>query len=963
MRSKQSTIETSIESNNRLPRGKPDAAFRGIGALFSAIFLSTTGRLILLSFTVTLIAGVIYRDEFLLWVRWSALPLGLWFASLTIPLITHPRVFKRTWRYLIGMLVLAFTLAGILAFFNAGALGLGPDGEPVGGRISRIITTLPFSPDETRQFYIGGIIRLSILSIIGFLILYPRILIITKNGLQLFIALVLIAIAGAISKFRSSKSKVQVQIADKERDGMENIKQDLLSAYMNNKETTQTTQTPYHSEENKRWQGTTKYPDAEELPSALFPNQPQRENLEDTSGGVVQTLNISRTNEGLVGDYSRIEESNLAPSPTERGAKSGLYSRYKGTLSNTDVDSILSNMRGTPIDDSSQRRTQSRFSSSSRWRPQLSSGEAQNDTDFFQTSEDIGFERRADASGAVTMTGQESDIYNLSGVVSIDNDASLKEKRKPPIRENFTRASHASSMANQHDAFSFSQTKRSSITGSRFEALHPNEETHDELQLSTARGGRHIDCPVPDKSLLLEATPGGITREETERTSALIESSLAEHSIQVTVDKAFVGPTVTTYGLTPGWRRGTDSPVRVRVDSILSREKDLALALASPSLRFLTVVPGESMVGLEVPNSKPTPVTLRSVIDTPEWSEMDISKALPFPLGINSNGLPVAADLADMPHLLVAGATGSGKSVCINSIITGLLLSRTPRQMRLILIDPKRVELTPYEGIPHLYSPVIVEPKEAVTVLKALVKEMERRLYTMQQMGAKNLSTFNALNDSEQMPYIVVVVDELADLMITASAEVEKSLIRLSQLARATGIHMVLATQRPSVDVVTGQIKANFPSRICFSVMSQVDSRTVLDMVGGEKLLGRGDMLFLPSTLMHPERIQGAFLSDMEIARIIEYWKRMPVPPDLPRLMLEDDSYDYDTPEGNSAMGDSLFKSAVALARNQKTLSVSLFQRRLKIGFPRAARLMDELEDAGIVGSGESGKPRQVLLN
>ncbi len=467
--------------------------------------------------------------------------------------------------------------------------------------------------------------------------------------------------------------------------------------------------------------------------------------------------------------------------------------------------------------------------------------------------------------------------------------------------------------------------------------------------------------PLPRLDRLKKAPAGGVTRQEIDERSRLIENSLAEYGIDVTVDQVFTGPTVTMYGLRPGWKGGKADPAagkRVRVDHILGREKDLALALASPNIRMEPVVPGESVVGIEVPNSRPTPVTLRSVMETDEWKRFEAKAQLPVPLGLGSGGQPVFADLARMPHTLIAGSTGSGKSVCMNAIITGLLNSRTPAQTRMVMIDPKRVELTPYAGIPHLYTPVVVEADRAVATLKALIAEMMGRFRVLEKAGVKNIVSFNE-RSAEKMPYLVILVDELADLMLQAANEVERLLVRLAQLGRATGVHLVVATQRPSVDVVTGLIKANFPSRISFAVMSQIDSRTVLDSTGGEKLLGRGDMLYLPIDKAKPERVQGAFLSDSEIEATVRTWKAVKGPT-LPELEVEMED-EATVISSFDDTGDSLVDSARNLASSQKTLSTSLLQRRLRIGYPRAARLMDELEDLGVVGPGEPGKPRQVL--
>ena len=484
-----------------------------------------------------------------------------------------------------------------------------------------------------------------------------------------------------------------------------------------------------------------------------------------------------------------------------------------------------------------------------------------------------------------------------------------------------------------------------------------------------------FEWPLPDVKMLKVAPPGGIPESEIEATSELIVETLADHGIEVSVGDVREGPRVTMYGIVPGWGKGRGSKKlieemapgterssgrqRVRVDNILAREKDLALSLASPSLRFEAPVPGASLVGIEVPNSRPTPVTLRTVIESPAYEKFVEESPLPVPLGVGSGGENVVIDLTRMPHLLIAGATGSGKSVCMNTIATGLLMSRTPEQVRIVMIDPKRVELTPYTGVPHLYAPPVVEPDVAVGILKAAVEEMSDRFKVLESAGVRNIIAYNE-QATTKMPYLVIMVDELADLMLTSASEVERLLCRLAQLGRATGIRLVVATQRPSVDVVTGLIKANFPSRISFGVTSQIDSRTIIDGPGAEKLLGKGDMLFLPIDRPKPIRIQGAFLGDPEVASVVDFWTAVKGPkmPSLEPLTASADTGDFG--DGGHD-GDSLFDRASEMASAHKTLSVSLLQRRLRIGYPRAARLMDELEEAGVVGIGEPGKPRPVL--
>ena len=507
---------------------------------------------------------------------------------------------------------------------------------------------------------------------------------------------------------------------------------------------------------------------------------------------------------------------------------------------------------------------------------------------------------------------------------------------------------------------------------------------------------------LPPMPLLEYGPKVDITKDEISDTAQQIEDTLKSHGIEVEVNQIKPGPTVTLYGLTPGWVRKTKEvkerdeqgnlvrddkgrtvtkrkkeQTRVRVDAIVAREKDLALALAAPSLRIQAPVPGESIVGIEVPNRNPVFVSLRGVLESAQVKEMNKKGGLALALGQGSGGEPVVTNLRKLPHLLVAGATGSGKSVCLNTIIVSLVTQISPERLRLILIDPKRVELTPYNGLPHLVRPVIVDTEDAVAALKGLLREMFRRYKLMEAMGVRNIDAYLAHPDQpELLPYLVVAVDELADLMMSDTYNVERTLTRLAQLGRATGIHLVVATQRPSVDVVTGLIKANFPSRISFAVVSQVDSRTILDGAGAEKLLGKGDMLFLSTDTPKPQRVQGAYLSDREIQRIMDFWHNQAGPP-LPVINLEPEPGDVGTVEddegasardtfpaprkgGNS--GEDLMAKAIELAGRHSQISTSLLQRRLGIGYPRAARLMDQLEDQGILGPGAPGKPREVYL-
>ena len=527
-------------------------------------------------------------------------------------------------------------------------------------------------------------------------------------------------------------------------------------------------------------------------------------------------------------------------------------------------------------------------------------------------------------------------------------------------------------------------------TNSATLTLDPPEQRTDS-RLSglkiPALGRRREKWATPSIQLLEGVEDRGVPTDHINETAETIRQTLADHGVEVEIGSIKYGPTVTMYGIIPGWTRRfkqvrledeegnpildergkqistrQEQKTRVKVSAILSQEKDLALALRTPNLRLETPVMGKAQVGIEIPNEQPAPVTLRSIMETPEYKKVRSNASLPVALGKGTGGENIALDLAKMPHLLIAGATGAGKSVALNAIVSGLLMERSPAELRMLLIDPKRVELTPYNGVPHLLNPVIVEVDEVVSMLKGVINEMMNRYRQMEEIGVRNIDAYNERNSDEPMPFLLVVVDELADLMMTAAADVEQSLCRLAQLGRATGIHLILATQRPSVDVVTGLIKANFPSRISFGVTSHTDSRTILDVNGAEKLLGKGDMLYLPRDAARPLRAQGVFISDEEIDGIINFWQNSPRGwmPEVNLSPVSEDGDDEDE-DGYSTSTDALFDKAVELARTQRKLSVSLMQRRLRIGYPRAARLMDELEDNGIVGPSDGSKSREVI--
>lgn len=438
--------------------------------------------------------------------------------------------------------------------------------------------------------------------------------------------------------------------------------------------------------------------------------------------------------------------------------------------------------------------------------------------------------------------------------------------------------------------------------------------------------------------------------------AAKLERTFLSFGVKARVTQVHLGPAVTKYEVHPD--------VGVKVSKIVSLSDDLALALAAKDIRMEAPIPGKSAIGIEVPNSEVAMVSLREVLEAKENDRPD-SKLL-IGLGRDITGEAVLAELNKMPHLLVAGATGSGKSVCINGIITSILMRAKPHEVKLMMIDPKMVELNVYNGIPHLLAPVVTDAKKASQALKKVVNEMERRYDLFSHTGTRNIEGYNdyikRINQEEGekqplLPYIVVIVDELADLMMVASSDVEDSITRLAQMARAAGIHLIIATQRPSVDVITGVIKANIPSRIAFAVSSQIDSRTILDMGGAEKLLGRGDMLFLPVGASKPIRVQGAFLSDSEVEDTVGFVIGQQ------KAQYQEEMIPEDVPETTGAVEDELYQEAVDLILEMQTASVSMLQRRFRIGYTRAARLIDEMEARGVVGPYEGSKPRVVLMD
>jgi S-DNA-T family DNA segregation ATPase FtsK/SpoIIIE len=483
----------------------------------------------------------------------------------------------------------------------------------------------------------------------------------------------------------------------------------------------------------------------------------------------------------------------------------------------------------------------------------------------------------------------------------------------------------------------------------------------------------HRAWPLPTVDMLDPSTEGGITDEERRAKARLIEDTLANFKVEARVVEVNTGPAVTQFGLQPA--------VGVKISKITTLEKDLALALAAPSIRIEAPIPGKAVVGIEIPNSAISFVSMREVIESEEYEH---SKGkLRLPLGKDVSGTPVVAGLERMPHLLVAGSTGTGKSIAINCYICALLLKHTPEELKLIMVDPKMVELIVYNHIPHMLSPVVTELERVVPTLKWATREMERRYKIFAKHGFRNIDSYKLAArrraDLEPLPYIVIIIDELADLMMMAPDEVETLVCRLAQMARATGIHLVIATQRPSVDVVTGLIKANFPSRIAFAVTSQIDSRVILDMNGAEQLLGRGDMLYMAADAAKPIRVQGTYVAEGEVERVVSFWRNAK-PPDPAsgigdrgsRPAEQKSKQAASTPDPRPPTSglaeflsveeqDELLPEAIKLVKQHQRASASLLQRRLRIGYSKAAQLIDLLEQQGVVGPAEEGRSREVL--
>ncbi|NIM94330.1 MAG: DNA translocase FtsK [Anaerolineales bacterium] len=523
------------------------------------------------------------------------------------------------------------------------------------------------------------------------------------------------------------------------------------------------------------------------------------------------------------------------------------------------------------------------------------------------------------------------------------------------------------------------------VVSGHVEATAPEKKTPRRTQRLPRQYRKHFDLPeveddrvgepekrdkrLPPFEILDESQYTRVSVKEINQTAGLIEKTLSDFGLPVRVVDFRTGPSVTQYAVEPGYveqgtLNGSSRRQKVRVSQITSLANDLALALSAPRVRIEAPVPGRSYVGIEVPNRKSSLVRLRPILESENFQS--INSPLAITLGRDVAGVSVAANLATMPHLLIAGTTGSGKSVCITALATCLTMNNTPEDLRLVMIDPKMVELVRFNGLPHLMGKVETELERIVGVLRWCTVEMDSRYKRLEEAQARDIDNYNQKarrrKSMQPMPRFIVMIDELADLMMMVPDQTEHTLVRLAQMARATGIHLVVATQRPSTDVVTGLIKANFPARISFAVASSVDSRVILDTPGAETLLGRGDMLFLSPEAAVPKRLQGVFVSDLEIERLIEYWKIEEKPGEA-REAEPAPWEDFLSRQAVLDDRDEILESAIELVRETRQASASMLQRRLRIGYPRAARLMDELEELGIIGRPQTGgRTREVLI-
>jgi len=480
------------------------------------------------------------------------------------------------------------------------------------------------------------------------------------------------------------------------------------------------------------------------------------------------------------------------------------------------------------------------------------------------------------------------------------------------------------------------------------------DDTVLEQKLVSNVPGEKKVWKYPDLGILSDSVLGKADRGDIKGNAAIIEQTLESFGITARVVEVNLGPAVTQYAI--------EVALGTKLSKITALERDLALSLAAPTgtIRIEAPIPGRSLVGIELPNKAPEFVALKKMMNSDAMKEKD--SKLTVALGLDVSGKAFVANLGNMPHVLIAGQTGSGKSVCINAFLSTILLRASPSEVKFILVDPKRVELTGYNGIPHLLSPVIVDPEKVISALRWLISEMDRRYKLFSQAGVRNIDAYNEMSGFQALPYIVLIIDELADIMLFSPVEVEDAITRIAQMSRATGIHMVLSTQRPSVDVITGLIKANIPCRIAFAVASQVDSRVILDGQGAEKLLGRGDMLYLPPEQAKPVRIQGAFVSEKDTSLLVSFLRNQGVQPQYTEEVTSMPKPGTTKVAGLDEELDELFKDAVEVVCQYDRASASLLQRRLSIGYARAARIIDQLQSTGVVGPPDGSKPRDVLI-
>jgi S-DNA-T family DNA segregation ATPase FtsK/SpoIIIE len=505
----------------------------------------------------------------------------------------------------------------------------------------------------------------------------------------------------------------------------------------------------------------------------------------------------------------------------------------------------------------------------------------------------------------------------------------------------------------QSSSVSDSSSQSKDVKPSDNKATSTSNEPLEQKLVSNVPGEEKV-WKYPSLDLISDSATGKADRGDIKGNAANIEQTLESFGITARVVEVNLGPAVTQYAI--------EVALGTKLSKITALERDLALSLAAPTgtIRIEAPIPGRSLVGIELPNRAPEFVSLKKMM------ESDVMKSakskLAVSLGLDVSGKPIVANIDKMPHVLIAGQTGSGKSVCINTFLSTLLLRASPSEVKLILVDPKRVELTGYNNIPHLLAPVIVEPEKVISALRWVLAEMDRRYKLFAQAGVRNIDGYNEMSGFQALPFIVLFIDELADIMLFSPVEVEDSITRIAQMSRATGIHMVLSTQRPSVDVITGLIKANIPCRIAFAVASQVDSRVILDGQGAEKLLGKGDMLYLPPEQAKPVRIQGAYVSDRDINSLVSFLKNQGIQPQYTEEVTSMPKPGSTSVAGLDEEVDDLFKDAVSVVCQYDRASASLLQRRLSIGYARAARLIDQLEGTGVVGPADGSKPRDVLI-